>query len=79
MSTEQIETLQDMSQDLCLSLKPHCIKLSDAFGSKEKLLQSAIAKDDGQVYENFLDAVYSAKGCFDKADWAVPKQDKPTI
>lgn len=38
MSTEQIESLQDMSQDLCLSLKPHCIKLSDAFGSKEKLL-----------------------------------------
>jgi len=35
MSTQQIHELQDKCVHLCYDLKPHCIKLSDTFGSKE--------------------------------------------
>jgi len=26
--------------------------------------------NDGRLYENFLDTVYSATDCFEKADWS---------
>ena len=55
---------------LCTQLKDHSIKLTDALGANEHLLQSAVAKEDGNLYSNFLDQVYKAQGCFDKPDWA---------
>ena len=47
ITTEQGHLFKDRLVQILGELKPHAIKLTDAFGTTDKILQSSIAKNDG--------------------------------
>ena len=79
ISSDQFKLLRDRATQLCAELTSHAIKLTDVIGPEEFLLQSELARGDGNVMHNFLDKVYQAKNCFEPASWGseLTRKDSP--
>lgn len=58
VSAESIQVLQDALSDLMSELRPHCVKLVDAWSIPDWLLHSALGRYDGKVYEELFDMAH---------------------
>jgi acyl-CoA oxidase len=55
---ESVFTLQDTIVDLMTELRPHAVKLVDAWSIPDWLLNSALGRYDGKVYEELFDMAH---------------------
>ena len=69
ITSDQFKMIRTKALLLSKELTPHSIRLTDALGPEEFLIQSELARNDGKVFQNFLDKVYEAKNCFGPAEW----------
>lgn len=51
MSTHQLSLLRNRRVDLLAGLRPNAVALVDAFDYPDRLLNSALGRYDGQVYD----------------------------
>lgn len=51
MSTHQLSLLRNRRVDLLAELRPNAVALVDAFDYPDRLLNSALGRYDGQVYD----------------------------
>jgi acyl-CoA oxidase len=58
VNLESIYTLQDTILDLMAELRPHAVKLVDAWSIPDWLLNSALGRSDGKVYEELFDMAH---------------------
>jgi acyl-CoA oxidase len=58
VSPESVYTLQDVMLDLMAELRPHAVKLVDAWSIPDWLLNSALGRYDGKVYEELFDMAH---------------------
>jgi acyl-CoA oxidase len=55
---ESVYTLQDTILELMTELRPHAVKLVDAWSIPDWLLNSALGRSDGKVYEELFDMAH---------------------
>ncbi|KAF2035642.1 acyl-CoA oxidase [Setomelanomma holmii] len=58
IAPESVYTLQDTILDLMTELRPHAVKLVDAWSIPDWLLHSALGRSDGKVYEELFDMAH---------------------
>lgn len=58
VSSESVYGLQDTILDLMSELRPHAVKLVDAWSIPDWLLGSALGRSDGKVYEELFDMAH---------------------
>ncbi|ORY05573.1 hypothetical protein BCR34DRAFT_519496 [Clohesyomyces aquaticus] len=58
VAAESIPVLQDAILNLMVELRPHAVKLVDAWSIPDFLLQSALGRYDGRVYEELYDMAH---------------------
>ncbi|KAH7084843.1 hypothetical protein BKA63DRAFT_498319 [Paraphoma chrysanthemicola] len=58
VTPESVYTLQDNIQELMAELRPHAVKLVDAWSIPDWLLDSALGRSDGKVYEELFDMAH---------------------
>lgn len=58
VSSDSIYTLQDAILNLMTELRPHAVKLVDAWSIPDWLLDSALGRSDGKVYEELYDIAH---------------------
>lgn len=58
VSSESVYALQDAILGLMTELRPHAVKLVDAWSIPDWLLQSALGRYDGKVYEELFDMAH---------------------
>jgi acyl-CoA oxidase len=58
VSAESVYSLQDVILDLMAELRPHAVKLVDAWSIPDWLLHSALGRSDGKVYEELFDMAH---------------------
>ncbi|KAF2833666.1 acyl-CoA oxidase [Ophiobolus disseminans] len=58
VSPESVYTLQDTILELMAELRPHAVKLVDAWSIPDWLLNSALGRSDGKVYEELFDMAH---------------------
>lgn len=58
VSSESVPGLQDAILDLMSELRPHAVKLVDAWSIPDWLLNSALGRYDGKVYEELFDMAH---------------------
>lgn len=54
VSPDSVNTLQDTILDLMAELRPHAVRLVDAWSIPDWLLNSALGRSDGKVYEELF-------------------------
>jgi acyl-CoA oxidase len=58
VSPESVYGLQDIILELMAELRPHAVKLVDAWSIPDFLLDSALGRSDGKVYEELFDMAH---------------------
>jgi acyl-CoA oxidase len=58
VSAESVYTLQDVILELMAELRPHAVKLVDGWSIPDFLLNSALGRSDGKVYEELFDMAH---------------------
>jgi acyl-CoA oxidase len=58
ITPESVYTLQDTILQLMTELRPHAVKLVDAWSIPDWLLDSALGRSDGKVYEELFDMAH---------------------
>lgn len=58
VNPESVYTLQDTILELMAELRPHAVKLVDAWSIPDWLLNSALGRSDGKVYEELFDMAH---------------------
>jgi acyl-CoA oxidase len=58
VSAESVYTLQESILELMAELRPHAVKLVDAWSIPDWLLNSALGRSDGKVYEELFDMAH---------------------
>jgi acyl-CoA oxidase len=58
VSPESVYALQDVIIELMAELRPHAVKLVDAWSIPDWLLDSALGRSDGKVYEELFDMAH---------------------
>jgi acyl-CoA oxidase len=58
VSNDQLDALPDRVQDLMAKIRPHAVSLVDAWSIPEYLLDSALGRYDGKVYEDLFDRAH---------------------
>jgi acyl-CoA oxidase len=58
VNAESVYTLQDSILELMAELRPHAVKLVDAWSIPDWLLSSALGRSDGKVYEELFDMAH---------------------
>ncbi|KAH8730270.1 hypothetical protein GQ44DRAFT_607419 [Phaeosphaeriaceae sp. PMI808] len=58
ITPEAVYSLQDLILDLMTELRPHAVKLVDAWSIPDWLLNSALGRSDGKVYEELFDMAH---------------------
>lgn len=58
VTPESVYTLQDIILELMAKLRPHAVKLVDAWSIPDWLLDSALGRSDGKVYEELFDMAH---------------------
>lgn len=58
VSPNSVYELQDTILELMTELRPHAVKLVDAWSIPDWLLNSALGKSDGKVYEELYDMAH---------------------
>jgi acyl-CoA oxidase len=58
VSSESVYGLQDLILELMAELRPHAVKLVDAWSIPDWLLDSALGRSDGKVYEELFDMAH---------------------
>jgi acyl-CoA oxidase len=58
VSSESVYDLQDVILELMAALRPHAVKLVDAWSIPDWLLDSALGRSDGKVYEELFDMAH---------------------
>ena len=58
VSNEQLNTLPDRIQDLMAKIRPHAVNLVDSWSIPEYLLDSALGRYDGKVYEDLFNRAH---------------------
>jgi acyl-CoA oxidase len=58
VSAESVYMLQDIILELMVELRPHAVKLVDAWSIPDWLLNSALGRSDGKVYEELFDMAH---------------------
>ncbi|KAH7389471.1 hypothetical protein DE146DRAFT_163900 [Phaeosphaeria sp. MPI-PUGE-AT-0046c] len=58
VTLECVYTLQDIILELMAELRPHAVKLVDAWSIPDWLLNSALGRSDGKVYEELFDMAH---------------------
>lgn len=58
VSNEQLDALPDRIQELMAKIRPHAVNLVDAWNIPEYLLDSALGRYDGKVYEDLFNRAH---------------------
>jgi acyl-CoA oxidase len=58
VSADSLYSLQDIILELMTELRPHAVKLVDAWSIPDWLLNSALGRSDGKVYEELFDMAH---------------------
>jgi acyl-CoA oxidase len=58
VSADSLYSLQDTILELMAELRPHAVKLVDAWSIPDWLLNSALGRSDGKVYEELFDLAH---------------------
>lgn len=58
VTPESVYVLQDVILELMAELRPHAVKLVDAWSIPDWLLNSALGRSDGKVYEELFDMAH---------------------
>lgn len=58
VSNEQLDQLPDRIQELMLEIRPHAVNLVDAWSIPDYLLDSALGRYDGKVYEDLFNRAH---------------------
>ena len=58
VSNEQLDKLRGRTQELMLSIRPHAVNLVDAWKIPDYLLDSALGRYDGKVYEDLFNRAH---------------------
>jgi acyl-CoA oxidase len=58
VSLDSVYSLQDTVLELMTELRPHAVKLVDAWSIPDWLLNSALGRSDGKVYEELFDMAH---------------------
>jgi acyl-CoA oxidase len=58
VSNEQLNQLPDRIQELMAKIRPHAVKLVDSWSVPEYLLDSALGRYDGRVYEDLFNRAH---------------------
>jgi acyl-CoA oxidase len=58
VSAKSVYTLQDVILELMAELGPHAVKLVDGWSIPDFLLNSALGRSDGKVYEELFDMAH---------------------
>jgi acyl-CoA oxidase len=58
VSAESVYTLQDVILELMAELRPHAVKLVDGWSIPDFVLNSALGRSDGKVYEELFDMAH---------------------
>jgi acyl-CoA oxidase len=53
-----LDKLQDVILDLMTQVRPHAVRLVDSWSMPDYLLQSALGRYDGKVYEDLFDRAH---------------------
>lgn len=74
VSAESLHDLQDVILELMTELRPHAVKMVDAWAVPDWLLNSALGRSDGRVYEELFDMAHRRnplnKVTFDHRWWS---------
>lgn len=68
-SKEQIVFIRESITEICKELKNETVGIIDAIACPDRILGSPIGAFDGNIYMRFLQSIYAAPGCFEKADY----------
>jgi len=69
VSREDLVFVREKIKELCKELKDEVIGLIDAVAIPDALLNSPIGAYDGDVYNRFINAVWTAPGAFERASY----------
>ncbi|KAI5751838.1 hypothetical protein M8J77_011288 [Diaphorina citri] len=61
--------LRDAVLYLCAELKPDAVALVDAIAPPDFILNSALGKSDGKLYDNLQAAIYASPDVFARPEW----------
>ncbi|XP_050678628.1 peroxisomal acyl-coenzyme A oxidase 3-like isoform X2 [Leptidea sinapis] len=66
---ETAKLLRDAVLELCADLKGEIVSVVDALAPTDFVLNSALGKSDGKLYQNLQKAFFSHPGVFERARW----------
>lgn len=61
--------LRDAVLHLCAQIKPEAVALVDAMAPPDFILNSALGKSDGKLYDNLQAAIYASPDVFARPEW----------
>lgn len=64
-----IRQIRRQIQDLCAELTESAVRIIDAIEIPDHLIDSPLAKSDGQVYKNFAEMLESMPGTYEQKKW----------
>ena len=65
LTSEDGARIRELLCETCSKLKRHVVSLVDTFAPSEPLMDSMIARGEGDLYNSILSKVYTAKGVFE--------------
>ena len=77
ISSDEMSLVDSAINVLCASLRPDVIALTDAFDFSDRVLNSALGRSDGRVYEALYHAAKNSALNFDKNGNAMVDNDGP--
>lgn len=69
LNRQDLITVRENIINLCADLKNEALGIVDALATPDGLLNSPIGSSDGDIYNRFIGAVWTAPGTFEKADY----------
>lgn len=77
LAREDVNFVRDRVKELCREIKDEAIGILDSLAVPDAILNSAIGASDGDVYNRFITAVFTAPGAFEKAPyWREIKENR---